>query len=365
MKKRFVSVILLGTMLLSLTGCQSEWENQTEEQRTPQQTVQTEDSKLQKEYLKWPEAMDKTEGYTGNFTKSIDGRMELFLRDYETEKLFYYDLEDNNGWSRKELKNKNIHKILSTKPDARGSINDFKRIQDGSLYCIYETVERKEDKYAGIGGADTRVYLVCLGKDGTGFEQHLLNYCNSGGIYDIQYIPVTDYYILEDGIVLLQYADGHSELYSLEENSVLKEFSEKTSKYGLMCVGDDIWRVGEDWMTMEVIDRESEESVRKFAHSFKRLQRGWTTHMLDGCGDRMFLLDGHGICTADISTDKEFTALEVSGDEKKLGARDCTIYAFAVDDAGDLYVSYSVLPDGKEEFDATEEMKLVKYCVGK
>lgn len=268
MKKRFVSVILLGTMLLGLTGCQSEREKQTE------QTVQTEDSKLQKEYLKWPEAMDKTEGYTGNFTKSIDGRMELFLRDYETEKLFYYDLEDNNEWSRKELKNKKIHKILSTKPDARRSINDFKRIQDGSLYCIYETVERKEDKYAGIGGADTRVYLVCLGKDGTGFEQHLLNYCNSGGIYDIQYIPVTDYYILEDGIVLLQYVDGHSELYSLEENSVLKEFSEKTSKYGLMCVGDDIWRVGEDWMTMEVIDRESEESVRKFAHSFKRLQRG-------------------------------------------------------------------------------------------
>lgn len=359
MKRRFVSVILLGTMLLGLTGCQSERENQTEEKRTPQQTVQTEDSKLQKEYLKWPEAMDKTEGYTGNFTKSIDGRMELFLRDYETEKLFYYELEDNNEWSRKELKNKKIHKILSTKPDAQRSINDFKRIQDGSLYCIYETVERKEDKYAGIGGADTRVYLVCLGKDGTGFEQHLLNYCNSGGIYDIQYIPVIDYYILEDGIVLLQYADNHCEIYSLAEKKVVKEIPEELSKYGLYYIENEIYGVGEDWMSFDVLDIDAEEPVQKYEHNFKRLAK--RPYYVSGYGERRYFLDGNGIFYLD-KDDKELHRMEGANDENAFDSDSCTIYEFKADEYGNLYV-YHEINSGESEDGVSGDVSFVKYTM--
>lgn len=174
---------------------------------------------------------------------------------------------------------------------------------------------------------------------------------------------VAAYNILEDSTVLIQYVDGHSELYSIEERSVIKEFSQKTAKYGLSCVGSDIYRVGEDWMSIDLIDTGTEQTVQSFKQSFKKLLKGWTVYRLTGYDNVLYLCDGNGIHFANTQKSKEFEKIEAPNEENKFGTQECAILAFESDEYGNLYLAYEHVLEGNTEQEEDELIKFIKYTV--
>lgn len=336
-------VVLTIIMAFCVAGCSDGHEEQA---KTPY-PVQKEEH-VEKKFLKMPEEYDKTEFLTGNFTRSRDGKLELFLKTERSKeeggKIFYYDLDEEGNWIKLELENEEIKKRLTWEMLGQNRVNQFQRGSDGNLYCIYETEPKRDmQSMQEDWSEDTRLYLVNLGEDGTGFEKHRLTYCNSGDFLEGGvYMPLDSYDVLEDGRVLLRYADNHCELYSQEQKKVVKVFSEKTAKYGLYCVGDEIYRAGEDWMSMDVIDTNTEETIQTFPHNFKRLS-GQGTYIMDGCDSRCYLLDGNGIHFMNMEKDTTFETIEATNGENKFD-EGCVIHAFGADEYGNVYVYYETAP---------------------
>lgn len=302
---------------------------------------------IKKEEVEWPEAFDETEYYTGNFTTDPKGRLNLFVKETETQKIYCYALEDG-AWVKNEIKNKKIHKILMERKFDERWISEFQWGDDGKLYCLCDLADRKEDSGAG-SGQDVKAYLVCLGEDGTEFTKYRMKYAHNS-------METDNYHVWDDGRALIVYQDLHCELYSMPEKRLLKEFSQKTAKYGLCGVGEKIWRAGEYWMSMDIVDPDTEESLQSFEHSFKKLY-SIRAFQMTGYGDRIYLADGNGIYYMDAGTDGTFQTIEAAGDKNKIGTPDYVFMAFGTDQEKNLYVSYI------DKTVSESEMKLVRYSV--
>lgn len=347
MKKRGIVFLILAILSLSMPGCWNDNAGEvegTKEESAPEVSEQA-GVRVKKETITLPEEYGKSEYWTGNYTRSPEGRLELFLMAWQTNKIVYYDLEENDKWVKNELKNKEIEKLLRLDSSLR-HFSCFKRGRDGKLYCIYMSAGTGKKGPERVGDPGTKGYLVCLGKDGTGFKKYRLEYCNSDEIEMSRYM-IEDYDITEDGRALIRYENRHSELYSMKEKKVVKAFSEKTAKYSLFYVNGDIYRAGEYWMSMDVVDEETEESIRTYEHNFKHLS-GYGTYNMAGYGDLVYLLDGNGIHFMDTKKGGTFQMIEPTTAENHFDTNRA-IEAFEADAYGNLYVAYFDVPENKGE----------------
>ena len=363
MKKKGKIIFVITVLAVCLSGCEKEPDKKT---MAPEVSIQKEE-KVRKERIELPEAYLRTEAYRGDFTRSPEGRLRMFLEETSTHKVFYYDLDEKDEWVKGELKNETIHKILTTVEIPQRRISNYQRGNDGKLYCIYERADAKENPYAEIGKDSTKVYLVCLGEDGSEFKKYRLEYSNSSmPDEEINYIRVMAYCVLEDGKVLIQYEDCHSELYSPAEKSVVHDFTPKTSKYGLLCADDDIYRVGEDWMSIDLVDANTEETIQSYKHSFSKVRRGTTLYYIDGFDNMLYFCDTSGIFYLDKQKNKEFELIEGPASDNVFGTDDLVIYGFKADEYGSLYISYTdaskINNEGATD-DWREYEKLFKYTI--
>lgn len=362
MKKGVVIFLTFAIVLLGMTGCRDKDAGETEGikgENAPE--VLTEAGvRVKKETIVLPEKYGKTEWWMGNYTRNPEGRLEIFLLEWETNKIVYYDLDEDDKWVRNELKNKKIEKRMQLDSSLR-HFSCFKRGRDGKLYCIYMSAGRgKEENGKGkVGDPGTKGYLVCLGEDGMEFRKYLLEYCNSGDI-ELNRNMIEDYDITEDGRALIRYENRHSELYSMKEERVVRAFSEKTSKYSLFYVNGDIYRAGEYWMSMDVVDEQTEESIRTYEHNFKHLS-GYGTYKMAGCGDLVYLLDGNGIHFMDTGKDGTFQTIEPTTAENHFDTNR-SIEGFETDGNGNLYVAYVDIPENREEI-ANAPTVCVRYTL--
>lgn len=348
---RCVAWVAMAVLFVAgMTGCQTGSQNDVKKEPVVSEVPAKEEKApiqgdVKKEEMEWPEAFDETEYYTGDFTTDPEGRLNLFVREAETQKLYCYALEDGT-WVKSEIKNKKIHKILTERNFDERWISEFQWGDDGKLYCLCDLADSKEDSG---GGQDVRAYLVCLGEDGTEFVKYRMKYSYNP-------MEINNYYVWADGRALIVYQDLHCELYSMPEKKVVKEFSPKIAKYGLAGVGDEIWRVGEYWLNMDVVDPATEESLRSFEHNFKRLYSKRAFRMI-GHGNRIYLVDGNGIYYMNAGTDATFQTIEAADDKNKIGTPDFALMAFGTDKEENLYVSYI------DKTVSEDEMKLVRYSV--